>query len=247
MKSFNKLFKYGLLLAPVGGFTYLNNASHPAAAQPINNLSNHQSSSYFKQYVEQNNLISPSLYKKYQAKYKFNHFFEKGLLKDLEGLDIYNLFLNKDYHNSLTNDRKVSQDNKQEVHEQAKMHCTFTANEKLQSASGNIHGGFTSTLFDNVAGCLAFMASDFSPAVTAYLNIRHEQPMKVGTDYVAVVEVDRIEGRKVYLKGKIVDKENNVYTNMESLFVRPKWGGYLKHVYRYFLNDKKEEQLEMAC
>jgi len=232
MKSFNKLFKYGLFLAPVGGFTYYNSSSHSAVAQPVQKTITHHSSSYFKQYVEQNDLITPSLYKKYQEKYKFNHFFEKGVLKDLEGLDAYNLFLNKDYHNKLANEQKD--------HEQAKIHCTFTPNDKLQGASGNIHGGFTSTLFDNVAGILAFMACDFSPAVTAYLNVKHEQPMKVGTEYVAVVEVDKMEGRKVFLKGKIVDKENNVYTNMESLFVRPKWGGYLKHVYRFFLHDKKE-------
>jgi len=233
MRSFNKLFKCGIALVPIGGLAYFSSPFFNKAAQEaqreIAPLSD-----YFRQYVEQNNLITPSLYKKFQESYKFNHFFEKGVLKDLEGLDVYNLFLNKDYHHVLTNEVQVSQ----QAHEQAKMHCTFTANHKLQSAGGNIHGGFTSTLFDNVAGCLAFMACDFAPAVTAYLNIKHEQPMDVGVEYVAVVEVERMEGRKVFLRGKIIDKENNVYTNMESLFIRPKWGHYLKYLYRFFLFDK---------
>lgn len=131
------------------------------------------------------------------------------------------------------------------IHKDAKLHCTFTANTKLQSHSGFVHGGFTSTLFDNVAGCLAFMASDFAPAVTAYLNVNHESPLNVGTEYVAIVEVEKVEGRKVFLKGKVVDKENKVYTSMESLFIQPKWANlFLTKLYRGFLLDRKDSAVE---
>jgi hypothetical protein len=52
-----------------------------------------------------------------------------------------------------------------------------------------------------------------------------------------------VEGRKVFLKGKIMDKENNVYANMESLFVKPKKNAfYLRQLYKYFLVDKKEKK-----
>jgi len=89
------------------------------------------------------------------------------------------------------------------------------------------------------------MACDLSPAVTAYLNVSHEMPMKIGDDYVAVVEVDRVEGRKVFLKGKIMDKEDNVYANMESLFVKPKKDSfYLRQLYKYLLIDTKEKKIE---
>jgi len=195
--------------------------------------------------LRKNNLVSPSLYKKYQKKYTFNHFFEKSILKDLEGLDNYNLYLNKSSHDALTEDGNLPEEKRQKLLEQAKLHCTFNAKSKLQGDTNTIHSGFTSTIFDNVAGCLAFMACDLSPAVTAYLNVSHEMPMKVGNDYVAVIEVDRVEGRKVFLKGKIMDQENNVYANMESLFVKPKKDAfYLRQLYKYLLVDKKEKKIE---
>jgi len=244
MRSFTKLCKYGLAIAPIGGMAYLsypNKVQSQRAFQPEEPKLN----GYFKQYVEENNLVSPGLYKKFQEKYTFNHFFEQGILKDLEGLDNYNLFINKASHDALTDEVQVSNEQKQKLLEQAKLHATFSAKSKLQDNSDIIHGGFTSTIFDNVAGCLAFMACDLSPAVTAYLNVSHEQPMTVGKDYVAVVEVDKVEGRKVFLKGKIMDNENNIYANMESLFVKPKKDAfYLRQLYKYFLIDKKEKSVE---
>ncbi len=246
MQSFSRVFKYSLGLIPIGGLAYYYYPKTTEAEQPKEIRQVLEHSDYFQQYVNQHNLISPNLYKKFQEKYKFNHFFEKGVLKDLEGLDAYNLFLNKNYHDILINNIKFTHEEKQKVHEQAQMHCTFTPNVKLQGQAGQIHGGFTSTLFDNIAGCLAFMASDFAPAVTAYLNVSHQRPMNVGTEYIAVVEVDKVEGRKVFLKGKIVDKENNVYTNMDSLFIKPKWGAHLKHIYRHFLSDKNHPVEQLA-
>jgi len=244
MRSFTKICKYGLALAPIGGIAYL---SHPNQIQSQRAFKPEEPrlNSYFKQYVQENDLVSPGLYKKFQEKYTFNHFFEKGILKDLEGLENYNLFMNKAAHDALTDEVKVSNEQKKELLEQAKLHCTFSAKSKLQGNFNTIHSGFTSTIFDNVAGCLAFMACDLSPAVTAYLNVSHEQPMTVGNDYVAVVEVERVEGRKVFLKGKIMDKENNVYANMESLFIKPKQDAfYLRQIYKYFLVDKKEKVAE---
>jgi acyl-coenzyme A thioesterase PaaI-like protein len=244
MRSFTKLCKYGLALAPIGGIAYL---SHPTQAHSQHAFKPEEPklNGYFKQYVEENNLVSPALYKKFQEKYTFNHFFEKLILKDLEGLDNYKLFINKSSNDVLTEEVKVSEEQKKELLQQAKLHCTFSATSKLQGNTNAIHSGFISTIFDNAAGCLALVACDLSPAVTAYLNVSHQEPMTLGKDYVAVVEVDRIEGRKVFLKGKIMDKENNVYANMESLFVKPKKEIFgLKQVYKYFLVDKKEEKVE---
>jgi len=235
-----------LALAPVGGFAYYNRTHLFGSTQPAQASQETELSEYFKQYVKDHNLVTPHVYKKFQENYIFNHFFEKGVLKNLEGLDMYNLFLNKHYHDNLaSNNDSLSHEQKQQLHGQAKLHCTFSANDKLESHAGHVHGGFTSTLFDNVAGCLAFMASDFAPAVTAYLNVSHEKPLNIGAEYVAIVEVAKVEGRKVLIKGKIVDKENNVYTNMESLFIQPKWGNlYLGKIYRHFLKGSNSPMTE---
>jgi acyl-coenzyme A thioesterase PaaI-like protein len=232
MKTLTKLLK----CAPFAGFAYAGTPYYTRASQSIPSNDAPKLSSYFRQYVRENNLVTPSLYTKFQKAYTLNHFFEKGVLKELDGLDNYGLFLNKDCHDAMNQGDEASGEN-------IKLHCTFSANSKLQGHFGAIHSGFTSTLFDNVAGCLAFMACDLSPAVTAYLNVSHERPLNVGEEYIAVVEVEKMEGRKVFVKGKIIDKENNVHTNMESLFIRPKQGSFvLKQLYRYLLVDKKPEE-----
>ena len=239
MKSFKKFSKWGLALLPAGAFAYFTNNYYFGSAHVVHNTPNQITSEYFKQYIQDNNLITPSIYKNYQRKYKFDHFFEKGVLKDLEGLQDYNLLLPKDYYEKITVDTEISKEEKMKLFSQAKIHCTFTPNSTLQGQEGILHGGFTSTLFDNIAGCLAFTTCDFTPAVTAYLNVRYNKPMAVDQEYVAVIEVEKIEGRKVFLKGKIVDKENNVYTTMDTLYVKIKWDNfYLKQLYKSLLLDK---------
>jgi acyl-coenzyme A thioesterase PaaI-like protein len=240
MNSFKKLAKLSSFLIPAGGFAYLTNQLYFGNTQHVHTYVDNEVVGYFKQYVEDNNLVSPHLYKNYQKKYKFDHFFEKGVLKDIEGLAGYNIFLDKAFNDVLNDEAELSQEEKKNLLSKAKVHCTFAPNYKLQGHKGIVHGGFTSTLFDNVSGCLAFMACDFTPAVTAYLNVNYNKPMTIDTEYVAVIEVEKIEGRKVFLKGKIVDKDNNVYTTMDTLYIKMKWdNSYLKHLYKSLLLDKK--------
>jgi len=240
MKSFKKLSKLGLFLIPTGTLAYFSSNYYLASPHPIHNANDQVLSDYFKQYIQENNLITPSLYKNYQRKYRFDHFFEKGVLKDLEGIQDYHLLIPKDYFEKLTAESQMSKEEKLKLHSQAKIHCTFTPNSKLQGNLGYVHGGFTTTLLDNLSGCFTFMLCDFSPAVTAYLNVNYNKPMPVDEEYVTVIEVEKIEGRKVFLKGKIMDKENNVYTTMDTLFVKIKWDNfYMKQLYKSLLLDKE--------
>lgn len=36
--------------------------------------------------------------------------------------------------------------------------------------------------------------------------------------------IDKIDGRKVYLRAKLVDKDGNVYTEATALFIKVQWG-----------------------
>ena len=240
MKNLRAFAKWGLVLAPAGSFAYFTQTGYFGNVQQQAPLkSDHVSSEYFQQYIKDNNLVAPVLYKNYQRKYRFDHFFEKAILKDIEGLGDYNLLVSKPYHDSLMSDLEMSHDDRLKLNQNAKIHVTFNPNSKLQGHEGVLHGGLTATLLDNVAGCLAFLACDLTPAVTAYLNINYQKPMSVDQDYVAVIEVDKIDGRKVYIKGQIVDKDNNVYTSMDTLYVKFKWeNSYIKQISQSLLLDK---------
>jgi len=77
------------------------------------------------------------------------------------------------------------------------------------------------------------------PVIYPLLLLPILTPYDVGKDYVAVVEVDKFEGRK------IIDKENNIYAKMEFLLVNSKKAAfYLRQLYKYFLIDKREKSVE---
>ena len=138
----------------------------------------------------------------------------------MNGLNVYNLYLEKNYYQVITAEKETSSAEKQEKHKTAKLHCVFTANSRVQGHLGIVHGGFISTLFDNLAGSLAFFACDFTPAVTSYLNISYKKPLKIGKEYLAVLEVNKIEGDEIFIKGKVFDDENTIYTTFDSLFLK---------------------------
>jgi len=245
MRAFTTLAKLSLGLTTTGAAAYYghqyyfgNTQEHsPFADSPI-------VSDYFKEYIREHDLVTPLLYKNYQQKYKFDHFFEKGVLKELQGLRDYNLFVHKDFHDVLSGDLELPKEEKHKITSQGKIHCTFAPSSKLQGFQGLIHGGFTSTLLDNIAGCLAFMACDYTPAVTAYLNVKHEKPMKVDEEYVAILGIEKMEGRKIFIKGQIVDKEKNVYTTLDTLYIKANFDNfYIKHLFKSLLLDNKSNNV----
>jgi Uncharacterized protein, possibly involved in aromatic compounds catabolism len=239
MSFIKKLAKWSLVVAPLGGIAYLNRHYYFGNVHKIHTFDESQLSDDFKKYIRENNLISPYLYKNYQRKYGLDHFFEKSILKDLNGLNEYNIFLDKRYHDVITDAIEVSKEERAELHKTAKLHCIFVANSGLQGHLGIVHGGFLSTLLDNLCGCLSFLVTDFNPAVTAYLNMNFKKPVYIGKEYIAVIEVDRIEGKKIFFKGTIKDKDNTVHCTSDSLFIKVKMDNfYMNKVFKSLLLEK---------
>jgi hypothetical protein len=44
----------------------------------------------------------------------------------------------------------------------------------------------------------------------------------VGKEYLAIIEIEKIEGRKMYFKGSISDFNGNVYSTLDTLFIKVK-------------------------
>jgi len=238
--NFKRFLKWGLVAIPIGSLAYINRHFYFGNMYKVHKFDETDLSETSKKYVEQNNLVSPHTFQNYVKKYDHDHFFEKSILNQMNGLNEYNIFLDKNYYQVITDEVEASKEEKQKAHHAAKLHCIFTANSRVQGHLGIVHGGFTSTLFDNLAGSLAFLVADYKPAVTAYLNVAYKKPLKIGKEYIGVVEVDKIEDRKIFLKGKIVDNANIIYTTFDSLFIKTQMDGFLSTELEKKLQDDKQ-------
>eukprot|EP00330_Aristerostoma_sp_ATCC50986_P004010 CAMPEP_0114589398 /NCGR_PEP_ID=MMETSP0125-20121206/11849_1 /TAXON_ID=485358 ORGANISM="Aristerostoma sp., Strain ATCC 50986" /NCGR_SAMPLE_ID=MMETSP0125 /ASSEMBLY_ACC=CAM_ASM_000245 /LENGTH=244 /DNA_ID=CAMNT_0001786251 /DNA_START=56 /DNA_END=790 /DNA_ORIENTATION=+ len=240
MSFFKKSVKWGLFFGTLGTAAYFNRHFYFGAVHKKHTFDENDLSDHFQKYIKENDLVMPYHYQNYQKMYTLDHFFEKSILKDINGLNEYNIFLDRYYHDVITDNVVVSDEKRQELHDKAKIHCVFIPNSMLQGHVGIVHGGFLSTLLDNVSGALSFVVSDFSPCVTAYLNMNFRKPVQSGKEYIATIEVAKREGKKLFLKGKVFDKEGVVHCEMDSLFIKAKINNYyMGKIMKSILLEKK--------
>ncbi|XP_025784224.1 acyl-coenzyme A thioesterase THEM4 [Puma concolor] len=97
--------------------------------------------------------------------------------------------------------------------------CIFQGGPYLQGAPGFLHGGAIATMIDATLGTCAVVAVGI--AMTASLNISFKRPIPLGSVVVINSQVDKVEGRKLFLSCNIrsVD-EKTVYSEATSLFVK---------------------------
>lgn len=77
------------------------------------------------------------------------------------------------------------------------VHCTYTFTSRHEGAPGIAHGGAVAALVDDVCGGLLFVIRE--PAVTRKLEVEYLRPVLVGETYDLVAQVDRREGRKLFI------------------------------------------------
>ncbi len=99
---------------------------------------------------------------------------------------------------------------------------------------GVVHGGVTSLLFDNTLGWANALSitkgGDPSQhdtvkqfGMTANLSVNYRRPLFVGQTVVISCSLDRVEGRKRFLKGVMKDgKTGGVIADATALYVVPR-------------------------
>jgi acyl-coenzyme A thioesterase PaaI-like protein len=88
--------------------------------------------------------------------------------------------------------------------------------------NGAAHGGTLPMLFDDVMGHLSSVGGR-GVARTAYLKVNYRKITPVEVELQVEATVDRIEGRKRFLVGRLFDDEY-LYADAEALFVELKPG-----------------------
>ena len=93
---------------------------------------------------------------------------------------------------------------------------------------GIIHGGLLATLSDEGLARCGFSALPNKIGVTASLTINYKKPAPAGSFVVLKAETTKVEGRKVWVKGRIemlgkTEEPGMVLVEAEGLFVEPKY------------------------
>lgn len=89
--------------------------------------------------------------------------------------------------------------------------------------NGAAHGGAVGLLFDSLLGFAAFSLSGSRTQRTAYLHVNYRQIAPIEKDLQATATLERIEGRKIFVSGALLDGDT-VLADAEALFVKLKPG-----------------------
>ena len=93
---------------------------------------------------------------------------------------------------------------------------------------GIVHGGLLATLCDEGLARCGFSALPNKIGVTASLTVNYKNPTPAGSFVVLKAETTKVEGRKVWVKGRIellteTDEPGKVLVEAEGLFIEPKY------------------------
>ena len=93
---------------------------------------------------------------------------------------------------------------------------------------GIVHGGLLATLLDEGLARCGFGALPNKIGVTASLTINYKKPTPAGSFVVLKAKTTRIEGRKVWVTGRIerlgeTEQPGDLLVEAEGLFVEPKY------------------------
>ncbi|XP_015981560.1 acyl-coenzyme A thioesterase THEM4 isoform X1 [Rousettus aegyptiacus] len=97
--------------------------------------------------------------------------------------------------------------------------CFFQGGPLLQGFPGLLHGGATATLIDSIMAILAVNTMGF--IMTTTLNITYKRPIAIGSVVVLNIQVDKIEGKKVFLSCSVRSADEKIlYSEATSLYIK---------------------------
>ena len=99
--------------------------------------------------------------------------------------------------------------------------ATFNLGAPYEGPPDHTHGGVLAMLLDQVMGMIPALVG--RPGMTAYLNVTYRRPSPLLTDLGIEAWVDRTEGWKTYVGGRIFDSEGRTTAEAEALFIVPKF------------------------
>ena len=101
--------------------------------------------------------------------------------------------------------------------------CRYETPAHFGGAPGVIHGGVQATILDEVFGVAAHCAFDHDPdawLVTVEFSLRYRRPAPTGKPIVVWAELERTEGRDIWIRGEIRDEAGKPLTTATARWKR---------------------------
>ncbi|GAA5900056.1 hypothetical protein JCM6882_002601 [Rhodosporidiobolus microsporus] len=94
---------------------------------------------------------------------------------------------------------------------------------------GVVHGGLLATVMDEALGRTALLNLPTNIGVTATLTMNYKKPTFANQYLVIRTELERQQGRKAWVKGRIENTEGEVLAEASALFVEPRFAAFLSN------------------
>lgn len=100
-----------------------------------------------------------------------------------------------------------------------RMICIFQPGPYLEGPPGYTHGGCLATILDSTLGAGAvYMCGQ---VMTGNLNVNYRNPIPLGATVIVDSHVEKVEGRKVYVRGQIRSHDDQtLHTEATGLFIK---------------------------
>lgn len=82
---------------------------------------------------------------------------------------------------------------------------------------GHAHGGSMASVLDDAIGKVGWLNGH--RVVAAKISVEFKKLLPIGTDANLEAFVERVEGRKVYTRGRLTDDAGNVFAEADGLFI----------------------------
>ena len=89
---------------------------------------------------------------------------------------------------------------------------------ETQGAPGIVHGGAIASVMDEAMGGVAFL--NHMPAVTGNLTLNYHKPLPVETTMYMTTEIEKTEGKKIYIAGKMFDGDGVLFADSKGIFIK---------------------------
>lgn len=96
-------------------------------------------------------------------------------------------------------------------------HIDVELGAAYEGPPGHLHGGYCALVLDHLLGEVASRGSIETMAATGTISLRYQRPTRLGR-LRAEAEIERVEGRKIFIAGQLADEDGTTVT-AEGLFI----------------------------
>ncbi len=90
-------------------------------------------------------------------------------------------------------------------------HVDVDLGAAYEGAPDHLHGGYGALVLDHLLGFVASQGSPETVAATGTITLRYVRPTRLGRLH-ALAEIERTEGRKIFLTGQLADADGTTVT-----------------------------------